>query len=186
MSAPEAPGAEAGTVGGVDLHHIHRAFERAQGLEQRRERHQSLSVGLLMVLVIGAVLVALLVGVTLYGDGHRLDQATSRSRETHGLLVNSLLAADLAGEVSTMAGPEGDALVISEDTGLGVFETRYYLYQGQLVKDYALEGAELSPSRAVPLMDARDFSFSYDPWSIEVTVDGTSQTVARRFGEVSP
>lgn len=173
-------------VTSIDLQHLHDAFARAQGAPREGQRARSLSAALLMVLVVGAVLVALQVGVGLYGEGHAMDLATSAERRDHALLVNSLLAADMAGEVLSLEGPEGPCLVVREQTVLGDFDTRIYLSDGQLMRDYAVAGAELVPDRAIALMAAEDFSFSIEPCQVVLTVDGVSQNVARRGGEVTP
>ncbi|WP_270575606.1 DUF4860 domain-containing protein, partial [Candidatus Collinsella stercoripullorum] len=98
------------------------------------------------------------------------------------LIANAVRATDAAGSVSAAEGPEGPALVLAEHLDSGDYQTRFYLYRGFVVQEYALADAPLAPDAATPVVESASFSFELDEGSglLRVSTDAGEVLVALR------
>mgnify|MGYP002518112029 CR=1 FL=1 len=130
-----------------------------------------------------ALLMALVTGALVYKSISDSTAATNSARQGAGLVCNAIHANDERGAIAVGQGPEGRSLVIVETLDSGTFETRFYLYQGQIVQEYSLAGAAYSPETATTVTASSTFDFSYSHGLLTVTTDqGTAEVALRSAG----
>lgn len=105
---------------------------------------------------------ALSAGTALYSHINSDRVQTNETRVGTSLLLNTIRAVDETAAVSATEGPEGQVLVLTEHLDSGNYETRLYLHDGWIVKEYTLAGAALDPDGAVKLVASDRFEFSVD------------------------
>lgn len=81
---------------------------------------------------------------------------------------------------------QGPALVLRETLESGVYETRIYRYNNQLVQEYALADSPYNPEGATVVADTSRFEFRYEHGLVRITTDAGETCVALRTagGEV--
>lgn len=136
----------------------------------------------LFALFVVALLLAILAGTGVYRALRAADGAASDERLSTSLIANAVRATDAAGSVSAAEGPEGPALVLTEHLDSGDYQTRFYLYRGFVVQEYALADALLAPDAATPVVESASFSFELDEGSglLRVSTDAGEVLVALR------
>lgn len=136
----------------------------------------------LFALFVVALLLAILAGTGVYRALRAADGAASDERLSTSLIANAVRATDAAGSVSAAEGPEGPALVLTEHLDSGDYQTRFYLYRGFVVQEYALADAPLAPDAATPVVESTSFSFELDKGSglLRVSTDAGEVLVALR------
>lgn len=136
----------------------------------------------LFALFVVALLLAILAGTGVYRALRAADGAASDERLSTSLIANAVRATDAAGSVSAAEGPEGPALVLTEHLDSGDYQTRFYLYRGFVVQEYALADAPLAPDAATPVVESASFSFELDEGSelLRVSTDAGEVLVALR------
>ena len=136
----------------------------------------------LFALFVVALLLAILAGTGVYRALRAADGAASDERLSTSLIANAVRATDAAGSVSAAEGPEGPALVLAEHLDSGDYQTRFYLYRGFVVQEYALADAPLAPDAATPVVESASFSFELDEGSglLRVSTDAGEVLVALR------
>lgn len=136
----------------------------------------------LFALFVVALLLAILAGTGVYRALRAADGAASDERLSTSLIANAVRATDAAGSVSASEGPEGPALVLAEHLDSGDYQTRFYLYRGFVVQEYALADAPLAPDAATPVVESASFSFELDEGSglLRVSTDAGEVLVALR------
>ena len=125
---------------------------------------------LLFAVVIFALLGLLALGVNAYRTLAEDRTDASALRQESGLLLNTVRANDAADAVAVGEGPEGPSLVLVERLDSGTYETRLYAYQGAIMQEYVVAGAEYDPASATQVADSQTFEFSYDETSGLLTV----------------
>ena len=165
--AQGAPGAPQASLAGL------RNLERP-----RRRNVYVLLQTLFFAVVLIVLLLALVVGVGAYRAIAETRSADSDARVAANLIANSVRYADVVDGVGVAQGPEGAALVFTEHLDSGSFETRYYLYQGHVVQEYAPAGSAWQPARAVALIESEVFTFSYAGGLLSVTTDAGETQIA--------
>lgn len=105
------------------------------------------TIGLFALLVL-ATLALVLVGSRVYGLLVSGQNANSTNRIVKAYLSSQIRAADREHGVSFANGPEGQALVLREVLETGTYEVRIYLYEGNLMEEYAIAGTDFTPIRA--------------------------------------
>ncbi len=141
---------------------------------------------ILFVMFIVLLLLAIMAGTLVYKNLSTMSSVANDSRVALSLLANSVRGVDAAGAVGVGVGPEGNALVLTETFPSGTFETRIYLYKGQVMQEYAVTGAEYTPERATPVVASKTFGFEYADGLLSLTTDhGTAEVALRtlRGGE---
>lgn len=125
-------------------------------------------------------LLAIMAGTRGYQALHQA-QATQEARDLSlGPIVSAVRANDASSAIGRGQGPEGESLVVTEALDSGTYETRFYLYQGSLVEEYALAGSPYTPEKATALAATSSFSFDYQGGLLTVTTDGGTASVALR------
>ena len=136
----------------------------------------------LLALFLLALLGAVGFGTSVYQRLNERSEAAEQARSPLGVIVNAVRATDAAGSVARAAGPEGDALVLVERLASGTYETRFFLADGWLVQQYAVEGSPVSTQGATRLAASGSFSFELDDGLLTVSCDAGTARVALRSG----
>lgn len=136
---------------------------------------------LLFVVFVIADMLALVAGASAYGSLTAMQNSNDTEIMTVGPLVSSVRANDTHGGIrKTMDGPEGEALVLVSTDAQGTYETRIYLYQNNIVQEYALAGSYYTPSKATVLAQSSTFSFEYHDGLLYIHTDAGTTMVALR------
>lgn len=165
------------------------AFQGSMSLVSPDRHRESQSIGrlftiLLFVMFIGVLLLAFMAGTSVYKSLSIMDNAANDQRAALSLLANGVRGNDALKSVGVGKGPEGDSLVLTEYYQSGTFETRLYLYEGEVLQEYALAGTDYVPSRAVAIVPSNTFEFTYDNGLLSITTDqGMSQITLRTLRE---
>lgn len=153
------------------------AVERGSG---RTREYGRVFTALLFALFVVTLLLVIMAGTRVYGALSDMREQTDQSRLALGLLVNSVRAVDAVDAVSVGSGPEGRSLVLTERLDSGTFETRIYLYGGQVVEEYSVAGTPYMPERATPVVATATFDFSYADGLLTIVTDEGRAEVALR------
>ncbi|MCI8468908.1 MAG: DUF4860 domain-containing protein [Eggerthellaceae bacterium] len=153
------------------------AIERGSG---RTHEYGRVFTALLFALFVITLLLAIMAGTRVYSALSDMRTQTDDDRLAMGLLVNSVRADDAIDAVSVGAGPEGPALVLTERLNSGSYETRIYLYQGQVVQEYSVAGTPYTPDKATPVVRTDTFTFTYSDGLLSIVTDEGTADVALR------
>ncbi len=126
------------------------------------------------------LLCALVTGVHTYSTVAKAQASSNAAREGLQLIANSVRANDAKDSIAVGEGPEGRSLVVVEKLETGTFEIRTYLYQGNVVQEYALSGNPYSPVSATVLCASDTFDFGVNQGLLSITTDQGSTEVALR------
>ena len=135
---------------------------------------------LLFVVFVVVDLLALVIGTSSYGSLTKMQAANDARIMTLGPITSSIRANDAADSIRTGEGPEGKALVLATSDEAGTYETRIYLYEGNIMQEYALADAPYAPQKATALSPSSEFDFFYDDGVLTVTTEAGSAKVALR------
>lgn len=136
--------------------------------------------GLLFALFVLALLMAIMVGTGVYRSLYDMRTETDEARLSLSLVANDVRANDAVDAVAVGSGPEGRSLVLVERLDSGTYETRLYLYQGNIVEEYSLADAPYTPERATQIAPSGTFDFSYAGGLLTITTDQGTADVALR------
>ena len=126
-------------------------------------------------------LLALVAGTQAYRTITNMESSNDVHLMTVGPLASSVRANDARGAVRKMKdGPEGETLVLIESVGADTYETRIYLYEGNIMQEYALSGTPYAPERATVLAKSATFSFEYKDGLLTLHTDAGITKVALR------
>lgn len=110
-------------------------------------------------IILLAVLILVTVGTRVYKIVVEAQADSDGRRAGLSYLSARVRAADVENSVVLGEGPEGTALVLlEEDVDGSVYETRIYLYEGWIMEEYTVAGAEFSPSDAVAVSKTNSFA----------------------------
>lgn len=147
--------------------------------EAKRDYGHYFTILLFFVLII-SLLLAVVAGTRIYGNLRNLQSATNNTRLGVSLITNTVRTNDAVSAVAVGKGPEGNSLVLREILESGTYETRIYLYNGNIVQEYALESAVYAPDRATVIVTSDVFDFSYSNGMLTIkTSQGTSEVLLR-------
>ena len=155
------------------------SFERSKLPESRGIATRVFTVALLAVFFV-VLMTGLAAGVAMYQAVANNQIDTNRARMQAGLLASNVHANDVAGSIGMNRGPEGRSLVFSETIGSETYETRIYLYQGNIVQEYSLSGSEYTPARAQPLIESSTFDFEQHGNLLVIRTDQGATNIALR------
>lgn len=158
------------------------SFERSKLPERKALGIRAFTIALLAVFFV-VLMTGLAAGVSMYQAVANNQIDTNRARMQAGLLASNVHANDSANAIGTGQGPEGRALVLTEGSGADAYEMRIYLYQGQIVQEYSVAGAEYTPERAQPLMDSTSFDFEQHGNLLVIRTDQGATNVALRSSQ---
>lgn len=131
------------------------------------------------------MMVCLTAGVTIYRNVTVLQSNADTLHMESGLLVNLVRMNDDIDTVSMAAGPEGNALVLTERLESGTYETRIYRYEGAIVHEYAIAGRPIKPENAIVIVETGTFEFSYENGLVTFITDDGSFSAALRSDQSS-
>lgn len=135
---------------------------------------EALLFGVIVLLLLGG-LVAGVLSYKAISDTRANDE---RARIGSSAIANSVRFSDSTDAVAVGQGPEGPALVLTEQGNAGAYQTRIYQYRGKLLEEYALADSPYNPDRATALMDNEHFEFVYDEGLLTVTTDAGESMIA--------
>lgn len=157
------------SVGGIDV---------AGAAADRDNTHTF--TALLFAVFVMVLLLAIVAGTRVYSGLRAIQTSANESRLGVGLITNMVRSNDAANAVAVGEGPEGRSLVLREKLESGTYETRIYLYKGNIVQEYTLQGTAYAPERATPIVESSTFSFTYEAGVLSITSDqGTTQVALR-------
>lgn len=148
--------------------------------ERSSDKAHSFFIIVLFTLISLLSLLLVIFGSSIYHAVEQSRTADNVERAGTAYLASRIAASDSVDALSRAQGPEGDMLVISEQVNGQILETRLYLYQGQLLEDYALSGTAINPHGATPIVSTEVFSFSYDDGLLSVRTSSGTQCAALR------
>lgn len=155
-----------------------RAKREAKTCVSRRSGR--LFITLLFAVIALFLLAALLVGTSAYRAANDVRAAADETRLGLSLVANSIRMNDATDAVGVADGPEGRALVLTERTDNGTFQTRLYAYRGAIVEEYTRADAAFTPERAREIVASERFDFTYENGLLTVFTDQGSTCVALR------
>lgn len=180
---------EGSALSSVPITHVGApALELKVSVDREQEKNESFHIrhmDRLFILVLFGILTVSLVLVFALGTNayQSLEQARTSGQQVRlqsSLLATTVRAMDEAGAASVGEGPEGPALVMTEQAGQGRYQIRLYQYQGKLVQEYTTAGMPYDPKAATVLCQTRKFSFTVDRGLITLTTDAGKTYVALR------
>jgi hypothetical protein len=139
----------------------------------------------IFALFVGSLLAAIVVGTHSYrAIQGQVDEVNDR-RLTLDLVSNAVRSCDRRGAIGVGEGPEGSSLVLTESLDTGNYETRFYLYEGNLVEEYAMAGTPPTPVNATTLAPTSTFDFGFDRSSghLTITCDQGTREIALRSAQ---
>lgn len=126
--------------------------------------------------------VSILMGIQTYRS---INDARSLTNETllgFSLIANSISYNDSIHAVSVGQGPEGRALVLTENLNGASYETRFYAYQGNVVQEYAASENPYTPQAAQIIVTSHRFDFTFEDNLITIMLDqGSSHVTLRSY-----
>ena len=158
------------------------SFERSKLPEKKRLGAHTFTIALLTVFFV-VLMTGLAAGVSMYQAVANNQMDTNQARMQAGLLASSVHANDVADSIGSGEGPEGRSLVLFQGTDSGSYEMRIYLYQGYIVQEYSVSGAEYTPARAQPLIRSSSFDFEQHGNLLVIFTDQGATNVALRSSQ---
>ncbi len=139
----------------------------------------------LFAVIVACLLTSLVLGVGIYKNMAQGSAQLQQVRLETSLLANTLRQVDRAQAMEVRQGPQGPMLVAAEQSGGTVFETRLYLYQGQLMQEYVASTMQVDPQNATTLAATETFEVEFDEQSglIGITTDAGMTYVTMRSSQ---
>lgn len=156
----------------------------AQRADVKRDSRRVFSILLFCVFFV-ALLAALVIGVNVYTHATETQNEMNTRREGIQLISNIVRANDANDVIGVGEGPEGRSLVMIEHLTSGDYETRLYLYQGNVVQEYSLASDPYDPARASVVTASSRFDFSYEKGLLTIYTDQGEAEVALRYAQGS-
>ena len=136
------------------------------------------------VIVLGVFFAVLILGLTsgvvVYTSISQSAAQSDAQRQGASLISNAVRANDATNAIAVGEGPEGRSLVIRETLNSGTYETRFYLYQGEILQEYSIEDAAYTPEKATVVMESTTFDFKYSHGLLTITTDDGASEIALR------
>lgn len=138
----------------------------------------------LFVLFVAALSMALVSGMKMYSSIAEANKDVTQHRAVNGAIVNTVHAMDSWDAVTVGETDDGiRALVIRQNTTAGVFENRIYLWDGDVILEFAPAQDAYDPDRGVKLVSSETFDFTIDGSLVSVTTDEGTTNIALVSGE---
>lgn len=145
-----------------------------------KKRSGEIFTMILFAFIVGILLIALLMGTRVYSAVNSSRITSDDTRLGLSLIANSVRINDHVNGISISRGPEGKALVLSEQLETGSYETRIYAYQGKIVEEYSLADKEYLPENAREIVASELFELEYSDGLLNLSTDYGSVNVAFR------
>lgn len=152
-------------------------------LHQENERGQMLGHALVFLSVILLSLFLFAAVSMAFGKTVTTHRTDANKRAALSFISATIRANDVEDSLGSGVGPEGNALVLSENIDGQVFETRVYLYAGNLVEEYTKAGIAYTPEDASTIVATSTFSFSIYGDLLTITTDQGSADIAFRSSQ---
>lgn len=117
---------------------------------------------ILFAIIIMSFLIVTLLGINSFKSLQSHRETSLAQRLETQVVTSDVRSFDSADAISREAGPEGDALVLTEHLDSGDYQTRVYLYQGNLVQEYAAADSDIDPTKASVITSCATFEWSLD------------------------
>lgn len=140
-----------------------------------------MSIGL-FVLFVSALSLALVAGVRSYAGIVESNGEVSAQRVANGAISNTLHAMDSYDAIGSDKLDHGQALIIRENTDVGIYENRIYLWRGNIILEFAPAGDPYVPERGIELVESSTFDFSINGSLVTITTDEGTTDVNMRAG----
>lgn len=136
----------------------------------------------LFFLFVAVLSIALVAGTKAYTSIEEQSSAISEHRIANAAIANTIRSVDSIGAIEEQRIKGSKSLVIKENTEAGIFENRIYLYNGNVILEYAESDEAYVPARGEKLVASDMFDFEIDNGVIHITTDeGTSDIYVRSF-----
>lgn len=153
------------------------------GVKKRQTRGQFVPATAVFFSFLLAILLLVILGSSSYRDTVAGMEGNQAVRSGRAYLLTKLRGSDQAGMIAVENGAAGDILVLSEQAGDEVFETRIYLTGGNLVEEYLPAGSGGDPSLAQVVCPAGQFAARREGSTLHLEIDGAAFTYALRSTE---
>lgn len=163
----------------LDLKINAKASDEVVESQQVRHMDRVFILALFAMLVVSLVIIFAL-GTNVYRSLAQSRTESEQVRVQTSLLTTSVRTNDEYDFAKKTKGPEGPALVLRERTDDGTYETRLYLYKGNLMQEYAVAESKIDPKRATALCPVKRFSFRIKNGLVSILTDVGQTNVALR------
>lgn len=137
-------------------------------------------MSILFMMFVVVLLMALFMNVSSFKAVYESRQDTNYERGTLALITSTVRANDRQGGVAQGEGPEGKSLVLVEHGDDRDYETRIYLYQGNIVEEYSVSTDSYTPDKASVMAASSTFDFSYEGTLLTIETDQGSAQIKLR------
>lgn len=135
-----------------------------------KEKRHFDAAPILYTIIIIAVLVLSIIGANLCRDLAVGRDGNYKLRSSLSYIQNKISSADEEGGVRIATNDDSTVLYLAEAEG---FETRIYLYEGNIVEELSLATSELSPALAQAVCEAETFTVSSEEGGVlKIEIDG--------------
>lgn len=141
-------------------------------MKLQKHRLEGLAALLLFGVFAGALLSVLFTGADLYRRLTRRDQAAYEQRVCAQYFASRVRQAENAAAVTVEAFGDGDALVVSEETGGEWYSTRVYQLDGCLMELYCAAANPLPPSAGQEVMPLDGLRLTLSDGLLEIGFNG--------------
>lgn len=126
--------------------------------------------------------VSILMGIQTYRSINNTHSLSNETLIGVSLITNNISFNDSINAVSVGKGPEGRALVLTENLNGASYETRFYSYQGNVVQEYTISENPYIPQTAQIIVASSRFDFTFEDNLITIMLDqGTSHVAIRSY-----
>lgn len=158
-------------------------LSRSVALSNKERGSGRLFTVVLFSFIVFFLLVTLLVGMQVYSTVNDSRVASDNSRLSLSLIAHNVRMNDSTDSISVGNGPEGQALVLTENLEAGSYETRIYAYEGKIVEEYTASDNTYTPEKAQELARSDRFEFAYRDGLLTVYTDHGSVDIALRSAQ---
>lgn len=155
------------------------SFERSRAPERRGLSSRVFTIALLVIFFM-VLMSGLAAGVAMYQAVANNQIDTNNARMQAGLLASNVHINDAYNAIGVSQGPEGRALVLSNEIDGSKYEMRIYLFEGHIVQEYSPSGVQYSPGRAQPLLESSVFEFEQYGNLLVIHTDQGATNIALR------
>ena len=148
--------------------------------DHEKNRSSSVFMLVLFAFIVALSLILVVFGSSIYRHIEQTRTADNVTRAGTAYLASRIAAGDNANALSRRQGPQGDMLVLTETVNGQNYETRLYLYNGQMLEEYKPADAMIDPASATAVVDTDTFTFSYADGLLRMETSSGVQYAALR------
>lgn len=109
-----------------------------------------------------------------------LQSMNNNARRINSYISNMIKASDETGKVTVEDRKYGETLILTDDTGDGIYETRIYQDKGKLYEEYSKKSKMETVTAATELADTETFEISKESGIVDLITDEGETIVALR------